>query len=81
MMSNNNVNKVKMYKSSGGVETPITQVHTEHLINGLAKRYKEIFAVESVEEYNKKINEINDIKEEIYNRMGAFYTIKFEKQN
>ena len=80
-MENNNNKEVKMYTSSNGTKTPMVQVHSEHLINGLAKRYKEIFTVETVEDYNDKLNEINDIKEEIYNRMGAFYTAKFESKD
>lgn len=69
---------IKMYKSSDGKETPINQVHSTHLINALAKRYNKVFESNNVEEYNDAINEINDIREEINNRIGTWYSRKFE---
>ena len=73
-------NKVKMYRSSDGKETPINQVHSTHLINALSKRYNKIFETESLEDYNNAINEINDIREEINARIGIWYKSKFEKE-
>lgn len=69
---------IKMYKSSDGKETPINQVHSTHLMNSLAKKYAKVFETNSIEEYNNAINEINDIREEINNRIGAWYKDKFE---
>lgn len=73
--------KIKMYKSSDGKETPINQVHSTHLINALAKKYNKIFESESVDDYNNAINEINDIREEINSRIGTWYTGKFENSD
>lgn len=70
---------MKMYKSSDGKETPINQVHSTHLMNGLAKKYTKVFECDDLEAYNNAINEINDIREEINNRIAVWYKEKFEK--
>ena len=71
--------KIKMYRSSDGKETPMNQVHSTHLMNGLAKKYTKLFECEDVDSYNDAINEINDIREEINARIGTWYKEKFEK--
>ena len=48
---------IKYYTSSDGKKTPLKDVETTHLINGLAKRYRELFIkFNGVDTYNK----IND---------------------
>lgn len=69
---------IKMYRSSDGKETPINQVHSTHLMNGLAKKYAKVFECEDIDAFNNAINEINDIREEINNRIGNWYKGKFE---
>ena len=63
---------IKYYTSSDGKKTPLKDVETTHLINGLAKRYRELFNSENEEDFNIRINEINDIKEEIHRRLNEF---------
>lgn len=64
--------EIKYYTSSDGTRTPIKEVHSEHLINALGKRYKDLFTSENKEQLSAKLKEINDIKEEIYSRINDF---------
>lgn len=64
--------EIKYYTRSNGEKIDIKTVHSEHLINGLAKRYKDIFSSQNKDEFSKRLNEINDIKEEIYSRINDF---------
>ena len=64
--------EIKYYVSSDGTKTPITNVEFTHLSNGLAKKYREIFNSLNKDEFSNKINEINDIKEEIHRRLNEF---------
>lgn len=62
----------KFYVSSDGTKTPIENVEFTHLSNGLAKRYREIFNSTNKDEFSKKLQEINDIKEEMHKRINTF---------
>ena len=64
--------EIKYYVSSDGTTTPITNVEFTHLSNGLAKKYRDIFNSLNKDEFSNKINEINDIKEEIHRRLNEF---------
>lgn len=62
----------KYYTSSDGKKTLMKDVEFTHLSNGLAKRYREIFESKNKEDFSKKLQEINDIKEEIHKRINTF---------
>lgn len=62
----------KFYTSSDGTKTPIEKVEFTHLSNGLAKRYREIFNSTNKDDFSKKLQEINDIKEEMHKRINDF---------
>ena len=64
--------KKKYYTSSDGTKTPMESVEFTHLSRGLAKKYQEIFSATSREDFSKKLEEINDIKEEIHRRVNTF---------
>lgn len=64
--------EIKYYISSDGTKTPITNVEFTHLSNALAKKYRDIFNSMNKDEFSNKINEINDIKEEIHRRLNDF---------
>lgn len=70
---------IKYYTLSDGKKTPLKDVETTHLINGLAKRYRELFNSENEEDFNTRINEINDIKEETYSRINKFHDENIKK--
>lgn len=63
----------KYYTSSDGTKTPMKDIETTHLINGLSKRYREIYNATNKDEFSKKLKEIDDIKEEVYKRHNKFY--------
>ena len=64
--------EIKYYVSSDGTKTPVTDAEVTHLSNGLAKKYRDIFNSINKDEFSNKINEINDIKEEIHRRLNEF---------
>lgn len=64
--------KKKYYVSSDGTKTPMESIEFTHLSNGLAKRYREIFNATSRDDFSKRLDEINDIKEEIHRRVNTF---------
>ena len=65
-------NKEKYYTSSDGTKTPMKDVEFTHLSNGLAKRYREIFNSTNKDEFAQRLQEINDIKEEMHKRINTF---------
>ena len=62
----------KYYTRSNGEQIPMKDVEFTHLSNGLAKKYREIFESTNKDEFSKKLEEINAIKEEIYKRINKF---------
>lgn len=62
----------KYYVSSDGTKMLMKDVEFTHLSNGLAKRYRDIFKSTNKDEFATKLQEINDIKEEIYKRINEF---------
>lgn len=64
--------KEKYYTRSNGEKIPMKEVEFTHLSNGLAKAYRDIFESKNKDEFSKKLNEINDMKEEIYERLNKF---------
>lgn len=62
----------KYYTSSDGKKTPMEEVEFTHLSNGLAKRYRDIFNVTNKNEFSQKLQEIDDIKQEIHKRINTF---------
>lgn len=72
--------EIKYYTSSNGTKTPIREVEYTHLSNSLAKKYREIFDSIDEDDFNERLNVINDIKEEMYFRINNFYDEKFKKE-
>lgn len=72
--------EIKYYTSSNGTKTPIREVEYTHLSNSLAKKYREIFDSLDEDDFNERLNIINDIKEEIYFRINNFHDEKFKKE-
>lgn len=68
-----NKETIKYYVSSDGTKTPLKDVEYTHLSNGLAKRYRDIFNSTNKEEVASKLQEINDIKEEMHRRFNDWY--------
>jgi hypothetical protein len=65
-------NKERMYKRSSGEVIPMKSMNTEHIINSLSKKYREVFEAKNKSEFANKTNELNDLKEELYSRFNTF---------
>lgn len=63
----------KYYTNSAGESVEISTLETTHLTNALAKKYRELFESTSREDYLRRLNEINDLKEDLYGRFNSFY--------
>ena len=63
----------KYYTRSNGEQILMKDVEFTHLSNGMAKKYRELFESENKDDFAKRLNEINDIKEEIHGRINKFY--------
>ena len=70
-----------MYISSDGTKKNVEVMNYEYLVNALAKSMREIFNSINVEEYNKYINNIQILYNEIYNRMDKFLTEKIDDES
>lgn len=64
--------KERMYKRSNGEVVKMSSMNTEHIINSLSKKYREVFESKNKDDFTNKTNEINDLKEELYARFNTF---------
>ena len=64
--------KERMYKRSSGEVVKMSTMNTEHIINSLSKKYREVFEAKNKKDFDTKTNEINDLKEELYSRFNTF---------
>ena len=64
--------KERMYKRSNGEVVKMSTMNTEHIINSLSKKYREVFESKNKDDFTTKTNEINDLKEELYSRFNTF---------
>lgn len=65
--------EAKFYVNSSGEKVEISTLETTHLTNALAKKYRELFNATNKNEYSEKLQEINDLKEDLYGRFNTFY--------
>ena len=64
--------KERLYKRSNGEIVKMSSMNTEHIINSLSKKYREVFEAKSKTEFASKTSELNDLKEELYSRFNTF---------
>ena len=64
--------KERLYKRSNGEIVKMSSMNTEHIINSLSKKYREVFEAKNKTEFASKTNELNDLKEELYSRFNTF---------
>lgn len=65
--------EIKYYTNSKNEKLKISDIHTEHLTNAIAKKYREVYEAKTKKEFNEKLIIVNDLKEELYNRYNSFY--------
>lgn len=62
----------KYYISSDGTKKDVSTLNGEYLINALSKKRKTIYQSETLEEFNKAIEQINILDEEYAKRLQQF---------
>jgi hypothetical protein len=63
----------KYYTNSKGEKVEVSTLETTHLKNAMTKKMEDLFYVESKDEFSKKLEEVNNLKEEYYKRINQFY--------
>ena len=46
---------------------------TTHVKNAMAKKMEELFTSTNKDDFSKKLQEVNDLKDEYYSRVNMFY--------
>ncbi len=68
-----NKKEEKYYVRSNGEKVAISTMETTHIKNSMAKKMEELFSTTSKDEFSKKLQEVNDLKEEYFARINKFY--------
>lgn len=68
-----NKKESKYYIRSNGEKMDIATMNTEHILNALGKKQREIFNCTDKEQASKMIQEINDLKEGYYLKLNKWY--------
>ena len=63
----------KYYINSAGEKVEIKTLETTHLKNALAKKMEGLFSSQNKDDFSKKLQEVNDLKDEYYARVNTFY--------
>lgn len=66
-------NNKKYYTRSNGEKVDISTMNTEHILNALGKKQREIFNSTNKDEASKMLQEINDLKEGYYAKLNEWY--------
>lgn len=64
--------KERMYKRSNGEVVKMSTMNTEHIINSLSKKYREVFEAKNKKDFAERTSQLNDLKEELYSRFNTF---------
>lgn len=65
--------EIKYYTRSNGEQVDISTMNTEHILNALIKKQREIFNCNNKNEAGKMLKEINDLKEGYYAKLNEWY--------
>lgn len=68
-----NKKEPKYYVRTNGEKVDIATMNTEHILNALGKKQREIFNCTDKEQASKMIQEINDLKEGYYSKLNDWY--------
>lgn len=63
----------KYYTNSKGEKVEVSTLETTHLKNAMTKKMEDLFYTESKDEFSKKLEEVNNLKEEYYKRINQYY--------
>ena len=65
--------ETKYYTRSNGEQVAIKDMNTEHVINSLGKKYRELFESKNKDDFGKTLCEMNNLKEDLYRRFNEFH--------
>ena len=68
-----NKKEPKYYTRSNGERVDISTMNTEHILNALGKKQREIFNCKNKDEASKMLKEINDLKEGYHSKLNEWY--------
>ena len=63
----------KYYVRTNGEKIDISTMNTEHILNALGKKQREIFDCKDKDQASKMLQEINDLKEGYYANLNEWY--------
>ena len=63
----------KYYTNSAGERVDISTLETTHLKNAMAKKMEGLFSSKNKTDFSKRLQEVNDLKNEYYARLNKFY--------
>lgn len=63
----------KYYVRSNGEKVDISTMETTHIKNSMAKKMEELFNSVNKDDFSKRLQEVNDLKDEYYKRINKFY--------
>lgn len=63
----------KYYTNSSNEKIDISSLHDEHLLNALNKKQKDVFYSENKDDISRGLEEIKNLKEEMYRRFNERY--------
>ena len=69
----NNKKEEKYYVRSNGEQVAISTMNTEHILNALGKKQREIFNKTNKDDVSKELQEIKDLREEYHRRFNEWY--------
>lgn len=64
--------KIKYYTNSKGEKINIKALETTHLTNAISKKCRELFEAVDIDDYEKRMNDIEDLRGELYERFNTF---------
>ena len=65
--------EIKYYTRSNGEKVDISTMETTHIKNSMAKKMEELFSSVNKDDFSKRLQEVNDLKDEYYKRINKFY--------
>lgn len=63
----------KYYTNSKGEKVDVSTLHPTHIKNAMAQKYEELFNCKTKSEFAKKLQEVNNLKDEYHKRINKFY--------
>lgn len=63
----------KYYTNSKGEKVDVSTLHPTHIKNAMAQKMEELFYTKTKDEFSKKLEEVNNLKDEYHKRLNEYY--------